>query len=158
MKLLSNSEIHKQNKNWNSGCTFILQTSRRTTNKLPQTKSSWLPCSGINRRLARQLLGTEDSNLAINWVILQKLGRAVWNKQRGMLSSGVVLLHENTWSHTAGLMQWLIEPFKWYIFDHPPYNQYLVPSDFHLFLHMKKALGRQCFKSKWELQPAWQIE
>jgi len=34
---------------------------------------------------------------------------------------------------------------KWDILDHPPYSPDLVPSDFHLFLHLKKHLAEKKF-------------
>ena len=35
--------------------------------------------------------------------------------------------------------------FKWDILDHPPYSPDLAPSDFHLFLHLKKHLAGKKF-------------
>ena len=34
---------------------------------------------------------------------------------------------------------------KWDILDQPPYSQDLAPSDFHLFLHLKKRLAGKKF-------------
>jgi len=34
---------------------------------------------------------------------------------------------------------------KWDILDHPPYSRDLVPSDLHLFLHLKKYLAGKKF-------------
>jgi hypothetical protein len=39
----------------------------------------------------------------------------------------------------------LLEKFKWEILDHPLYKQDLAPSDFHLFLHLKKHLAGKKF-------------
>jgi histone-lysine N-methyltransferase SETMAR len=51
------------------------------------------------------------------------------------------------WTHTAAQTQALITSFGWKQFDHPPppYNPDLAPSDFHLFLSLKKFLGGQRF-------------
>jgi len=72
-----------------------------------------------------------------------KLHCAIQNKQRGMLSQGVVMIHDIC-PHTATVTQNLITTFGWEQFDHPPYSPDLVPSDFHLFLDLKSFLaGRQ---------------
>jgi hypothetical protein len=48
-----------------------------------------------------------------------------------------MMLHGNARPHTAVATQDLIATFGWEQFDHPPYNPDLVPSDFHVFLHLK---------------------
>ena len=40
--------------------------------------------------------------------------------------------------------------------DHPPYSPDLAPSDFHLFLHLKKFLGRKRFDDDDDLKDAVQ--
>jgi histone-lysine N-methyltransferase SETMAR len=82
---------------------------------------------------------------------LNKLRRAIQNKRRGMLTSGVVLLHNSTCPHTAAYTQALLQQFCWDLFDHPPYSPDLAPSDFHLFTQMKVWLGAQCFNMNEEL-------
>ncbi|GFU85342.1 uncharacterized protein TNCV_2386471 [Trichonephila clavipes] len=49
--------------------------------------------------------------------VLWKLRRALQNKQRGMLSKGVLLLHDNAWSHTSRMTLELIESFGWEVLD-----------------------------------------
>ena len=85
---------------------------------------------------------------------LRNLRRAIQNKRRGMLSSGIVFLHDNARPHTAHRTVELLEQFKWEIFDHPPYSPDLAPSDYHLFPSLKMWLGSQCFVDNNELQSA----
>jgi len=49
---------------------------------------------------------------------LKKLCRAIRNKRLGMLSRGVVMIHDSTRPHTL-LPQNLITTFRWEQFDHP---------------------------------------
>jgi histone-lysine N-methyltransferase SETMAR len=72
---------------------------------------------------------------------LKKLHGAIQNKQCGMLSWDVVMLHDNARPQTATATQDLITTFCWEQFNHPPYSPDLVPSDFHVFLHLKTFLG-----------------
>ncbi|GFX48094.1 mariner Mos1 transposase [Trichonephila clavipes] len=72
--------------------------------------------------------------------MLKKLKRAIQNKRRGLLSSGVVLLHDNSHPHTAVKTREVLLRFKWDVFQHPPYSPDLAPSDYHLFTAMKKWL------------------
>jgi hypothetical protein len=57
-----------------------------------------------------------------------------------MLSWGFVMLHDNAHPHTAATIQDLVTTFGWEQFDHPPYSPDLLPSDFHVFLHLKHCL------------------
>jgi hypothetical protein len=63
------------------------------------------------------------------------------NKQCGMLSRGVVKLHDNACPHSATTTQDLIVTLGWKQFNLPPYGPDLEPSDFHVFLHLKTFLG-----------------
>jgi histone-lysine N-methyltransferase SETMAR len=85
---------------------------------------------------------------------LKKLHRAIQNKQLGMLSSGVVMLHDNACPHTAATTQDLIATIGWEQFDHPPYSPDLAPSDFHVFMHLKTYLGSRQFHDDNEVKEA----
>ncbi|XP_067123351.1 histone-lysine N-methyltransferase SETMAR-like [Centruroides vittatus] len=86
-------------------------------------------------------------------VTLRKLRRAIQNKRRGLLSSGVMLLHDNARPHSAQT-QGLISSFGWEQLDHPPYSPDLAPSDFHLFRYLKEFLGGQQFNDDEEVKTA----
>lgn len=85
---------------------------------------------------------------------LKRLRRAIQNKRRGLLTSGVVFVHDNARPHTAQRTTELLEKFKWDVFVHPPYSPDLAPSDFHLFPYMKRWLASQRFTSDVALQNA----
>jgi histone-lysine N-methyltransferase SETMAR len=85
---------------------------------------------------------------------LKKLHGAIQNERRGMLSRGVVMLHDNARPHTAAATQDLITTFGWEQFDHPPYSPDLVPSAFHVFLHLKTLLGGWRFQDDDEVKEA----
>ena len=55
------------------------------------------------------------------------------------------MIHDNACPHTAAAMQNLITTFGWEQFDHPPCSPDLVPSDFHMFLHLKSFLAGRRF-------------
>jgi hypothetical protein len=65
-----------------------------------------------------------------------------------MLTKGVVLLHDNVWTHTAARTNVLIKLLNWEISDHPPYRTDLVPSDYRLFTKMKVWLATQRFHTR----------
>ena len=69
-----------------------------------------------------------------------------------MLSGDVCLLHSNARHYSAHVTAALLENFKWDILNHPPYSPDLVPSDFHLFFHLKKHLGGKKFNDGDEVQ------
>jgi len=54
--------------------------------------------------------------------------------------------------HSAHVTFALLEKFKWDILYHPPYSPDLAPSDFHLFLRIKKHLAGKKFDDDDEVQ------
>jgi hypothetical protein len=79
------------------------------------------------------------------WVSKMFTDEHKMNKRRGMLSRGVVMLHDNAHPHTATITQDLIATFGWEQFDHPPYSPDLAPSDFNVFLYLRTFLGDRLF-------------
>ncbi len=69
-----------------------------------------------------------------------------------MLTSGVILFHDNTRPHSAQITQELLKTFNWAIFEHPPYSPDLAPSDFALFPALKQILGGQHFQNAEEVK------
>ena len=59
----------------------------------------------------------------------------------------VILLHDNTPSHTAKPVKETIEAFSWEILSHTAYSPDLAPSDYYLFASMGHALSDQHFAS-----------
>jgi histone-lysine N-methyltransferase SETMAR len=82
---------------------------------------------------------------------LNKLWWLIENKQHGMLTKGVILLHDNAWTHTAARTNALIRLFNWATFDHPPYSPDLAPSDYYPFIKMKVWLATQHFHTNKEV-------
>jgi hypothetical protein len=62
---------------------------------------------------------------------LKILCRAIQNKRYGMLTSGIVLLHDSVHLHTAARTFALLEHSHWKLFGHPPYGPDLALSDCH---------------------------
>jgi transposase len=73
-------------------------------------------------------------------------------EMRGMLTYGVVLLHDNSRSHTAARTRELLEHFNWELFDRPPYSLDLAASDNHLFTYLKNWLRSQRFNNNEEFK------
>lgn len=93
-------------------------------------------------------------NAAAYCATLTKLRRAIQNKRRGLLTSGVLLLHDNARPHSAIHTQNLIRSFGWEQIDHPPYSPDLAPSDFHLFRYLKEFLSGKRFATDDEVKEA----
>ncbi|GFO49319.1 histone-lysine N-methyltransferase SETMAR [Plakobranchus ocellatus] len=71
--------------------------------------------------------------------------------QLRLLSSGVVLQHDNATPHTAKHTKEWLERYRWDIIPHPAHSPDLAPSDFHLFGPLKRHLGDKKFEDKDEL-------
>lgn len=85
---------------------------------------------------------------------LGRLRDAIRRKRPGLLTTGVLLLHDNARPHTATATRDLLQRFRWQVLDHPPYSPDLAPSDFHLFGPLKKHLGGLHFRTDAEVQQA----
>jgi transposase len=75
----------------------------------------------------------------------KKLRSAIQDKRHGIMTSDVVLHHDNARPHTAARLWALLERFNWELFDHPPYSPDLAPSDYHQFTYLKNWLRSQRF-------------
>jgi transposase len=68
-----------------------------------------------------------------------------------MVTSGVVLLHDNACPHTVARTRGLLEHFNWELFDHPSYSPDLASCDYSLFTCLKNWLRSQRFNNNEEL-------
>lgn len=86
---------------------------------------------------------------------LRRLREAIRRKRPGMLSEGVILLHDNARPHTARQTQDLLQTFKWEVWNHPPpYSPDLAPSDYCLFPKLKEHLSGTRFSSDSDVKTA----
>ena len=66
---------------------------------------------------------------------------AIKSKRRGLLSTGVLLQHDNPWPHIARSTVARNQDLSFECLPHPPYSPDLGPKDFHVFGPLKKAMG-----------------
>jgi histone-lysine N-methyltransferase SETMAR len=130
------------------------EQSRQWMNTHSQNKPRKFKYSLANRKLMATVFWDGKGVLLIEFMepgttitteiyceTLKKLRRTIENKRRGMLTSSVVLLHDNARPHTAARTKALLQKFRRDLFDQPPYSPDLAPSDFLLFSRMKIWLG-----------------
>jgi histone-lysine N-methyltransferase SETMAR len=79
---------------------------------------------------------------------LRRLRYAIQNRRWGLLSSGVMLLHDNARPHAAARTQAMLQEFGWEDFEHPAYSPDLAPSDFHLFPKIEGIFGWQTLQKR----------
>ena len=81
---------------------------------------------------------------------------AIKSKQRGLLSTGVLLQHDNARPHTACSIVATIQDLSFECLPHPPHSPDLASSDFHVYGPLKEAMGDKSFRSDEEVQQAVQ--
>ncbi|UYV75874.1 SETMAR [Cordylochernes scorpioides] len=73
-------------------------------------------------------------------------------KRAGNLTQGVIFHHDNACPHTAKHTMETLRKLGWEVLVHPAYSPELAPCDFHLFTHLKAALGGQRFSTNLEVE------
>ena len=79
---------------------------------------------------------------------------AMKSKRCGLLSTGVLLQHDNAWPHTARSAVATIQDLSFECLPHPSYFPDLAPSDFHVFGPLEEAMEGKSFRSDEEVQQA----
>jgi len=77
--------------------------------------------------------------------ILTKLRAAIRRKRPGVLTKGMLLLHENARPDSVNQTTATLRSCKWEVLQHPLYSPDLGPSDFHLFGPPKQHLSGERF-------------
>lgn len=94
--------------------------------------------------------GTINSTLYCQ--ALQWLRTAIKNKRCGILSSSIMLLHDNAQWHISCETTTLLRKFWWEVLQYMPYSLDMLPCDYHLFSPLKKCLRGWRFPSEAELR------
>jgi len=98
--------------------------------------------------------GTTVNSVGYSEMLSTGLKPAIQIKRQGLLSSGVLLLHDNARPHTAiHTLQTLVK-LGFMVLEHPAYSPDLAPSDYHLFGPPKEALRGRRFTSDKEVKEA----
>jgi hypothetical protein len=79
---------------------------------------------------------------------------AIRSKRHGLLSSDVLLQHDNAHPHTACVTAKKIMDPRLECTSHPAYPLDLAPSDYHVFGPLKEALGGKKFNMDDEIKEA----
>ena len=83
---------------------------------------------------------TGDTYVSTMMVFRENIKR----KSRGKLSAGDLLLHDNASAHKSRTSRAAIRKGGFVELNHPPYSPDLAPSDYFLFINVKKfLLGRR---------------
>jgi histone-lysine N-methyltransferase SETMAR len=77
---------------------------------------------------------------------------AISSKRCSMLSSGVLLQHDNAHPHTACATAKKTTDLRLECIPHPAYSLDLAPSDYHVFGPLKEALGGKKFSTDDEIK------
>ena len=98
--------------------------------------------------------GTTINSARYSEMLTDRLKSAIPSKRRGLLSKGVVLLHDNGRPHTATHTADMLWKLKFEVMGHPPYSSDFAPSDYHLFGPLKETLRGRRFTSDQEVKEA----
>jgi hypothetical protein len=80
--------------------------------------------------------------------ILTKLCDAIRRERRGLLTKGILLLHDNPRPHSDNQATATLMLLKWKVLQHPHNRQDLAPSYFQLFVPLKAFLTMTLLKEQ----------
>jgi len=95
--------------------------------------------------------GTTVTSASYSDLLKNHLRPAIESKRRGLLSSGVLLLHDNARPHTVRTTAATMTDLHFECLPHPPYSPDFAPSDFRMFGPLKEAMGGKKFHSDEEV-------
>src|SRR6476469_7879136 len=138
MKLGFTAGIQIPNRNQCNGKTLDLphparlQASQASAGKVMAT--IFWDTQGVILPQGSNITGTYYKNVP------NQLRDALKQKRRGKLSRGILLLHDNTPSHSSRIAQAALDECGFEQLCHPPYSPDLAPIDVFLFCLLKKEL------------------
>ena len=91
--------------------------------------------------------GNTVNNATYADLLKNHLHLAIKSKQYGLLSTGVLLQHDNARPHTAHSTAATIQDLSFECLPNPPYSPDLAPSAFHVFGPVKEVMGGKSFRS-----------
>jgi histone-lysine N-methyltransferase SETMAR len=96
--------------------------------------------------------GSTVTSATYSHLLRENLKPAIRQKRRGLLTTGVFLLHDNARPHNATATVSTIEEQRFECIPHPPYSPDLAPSDFYVFGPLKDALSGKQFRDDDEVR------
>jgi transposase len=107
-----------------------------------------------------QQRGATLNSVHYSETLRDNLKPAIRTKRRGLMSKGVVLLHDNARHHTAAHTVETLRHLNFEVLEYPPWSPDLAPLDYDLFGPLKVALRGRNFASDQELKEvvhAWLV-
>ena len=134
-----NSFHHPRNKTTIKAVDSVKLT-KPVSNKLAVTGRLWLQFFWVQKRvIVVEFMETWTTTIAAVYCqTLRRLRKS--SKTKGMLTSRVILIHDNVCLCNAAVTQQLLEQFNWNMFNHLAYSPDLVPNDFYVFSELKNWL------------------
>ena len=126
---------------------------KKKSSKPNHLQENWcLQCFGTHKAQYSKHWGTTINSVWYSEMLTDRLKPAIRSKHCGLLSKGVVLLHDSARPHTAAHTAETLRKLKFEVMAHPPYSPDLSPSDYHLFGPLKEALRGCWFTSDQEVK------
>ncbi|GFY24962.1 mariner Mos1 transposase [Trichonephila clavipes] len=129
-------ESESQSKQWKC----VTSTPSKKSKVMHTSSGKVMGCPSFDQKgplLAEFLERKPIINVQRYQAFLQNLRRTIKSKCPGMLSNGVILLHDNVHPHTANAVKTTLQQFQWKTLGHPLYSSVSSPCDFHVFRPLK---------------------
>ena len=132
---------------WQSNNQWIGGIGAHSAPKIPSAKIRW-KISGLNFwkqddiLLIDYLPKSQTNNAEYYSSLLVQLKDILKEKRHGNVTKWVLFLHDNAPAHRTLATQKKLAYLGFRCLEHPPYSPDLTPSDYHLFLGLKKMKVR----------------
>ena len=124
--------------------------------KMYRSTQLFLYCSGGECSVkcvhpALEMEVSKEEQRGVVGFLMRVLRCAIKSKRIGMLSDGIILLHDNARYDTTNLVRDKLKRFSWETLQHPPYSSDLSPCEFHISGDLKKGIRGRRFHSDEEV-------
>ena len=92
--------------------------------------------------------GTTITKIYYANLLLNKFHPKIKKRRRGLISTGVILHHDNASAHTSYHVLSTIHNLRYELLRHSPYSPDLAPSDYYLFPLLKKYLKARRYEDR----------
>lgn len=149
---LGSTTTYRRPKYCQSSGLFRANRLRVKQRPFRRPEGSWQPFFGISRVSSSSTAGGREDHGAVLQGFIDAIRYSIEGEPSLMAAEKVFLHHDNASAHSPCIVVFKLNQFRYELVSHFLYSLNLAPSDYFLFLILRKSLERKRFSSEDFLQ------